>query len=120
MVAAAQLGEPELEAEGHYQRARAGEQADAAGVAAEAARHHVPVVLSITACRALDDWLAYASRSRLASFVKLARTIRYYRESIEATLEWKLTNGISASNNAAIGCIRSAPEGSTTPRASSR
>jgi len=42
--------------------------------------------------RALDDWLAYASRSKLAPFVKLARTIRRYRASIEATIEWRLTN----------------------------
>ncbi|MCP3990779.1 MAG: transposase [Actinomycetia bacterium] len=33
--------------------------------------------------RALDDWLAYASRSCLAPFVKLARTVRAYRASIE-------------------------------------
>ncbi len=35
---------------------------------------------------ALDDWLHYASRSKLAPFVKLARTIRVYRDSIEATI----------------------------------
>ena len=63
----------------------------------------------------LDAWLAYASRSRLAPFVKLARTIRHYRNSIEATLEWKLTNGISESNNAAIGRIRSAARGFHDP-----
>jgi transposase len=33
-------------------------------------------------------------------FVKLARSIRHYRASIEATIEWELTNGISYSNNA--------------------
>ena len=65
--------------------------------------------------RALDDWLAYASRSRLAPFVKLARTVRRYRLSIEATIEWKLTNGISESNNAAIGRIRSAARGFHEP-----
>lgn len=64
---------------------------------------------------ALDAWLAYASRSRLAPFVKLARTIRHYRDSIEATIEWKLTNGISESNNAAIGRIRSAARGFHDP-----
>ena len=69
----------------------------------------------IAACRALDDWLSYASRSKLAPFVKLARTIRHYRASIEATLEWKLTNGISESNNAAIGRIRSAARGFHEP-----
>ena len=65
--------------------------------------------------RALDEWLAYASRSKLAPFVKLARTIRHYRDSIEATFEWKLTNGISESNNAAIGRIRSAARGFHDP-----
>jgi len=69
----------------------------------------------IPARRALDDWLAYASRSRLAPFVKLARTIRNYRTSIEATIEWKLTNGISESNNAAIGRFRSAARGFHEP-----
>jgi transposase len=67
------------------------------------------------ACRALDRWLVYASRSRLEPFVKLARTVRHYRASIEATLEWKLTNGISESNNAAIGRIRSAARGFHEP-----
>jgi hypothetical protein len=47
--------------------------------------------------------------------VKLARTIRHYRESIEATLEWKLANGIAESNNAAIGRIRSAARGFHDP-----
>lgn len=69
----------------------------------------------LAAKRALDDWLSYASRSRLDPFVKLARTIRLYRDSIEATIEWKLTNGISESNNAAIGRIRSAARGFHDP-----
>lgn len=65
----------------------------------------------LQARRALDTWLAYASRSRLAPFVKLARTIRTYRASIEATIEWKLTNGIAESNNASIGRIRTNARG---------
>ena len=69
----------------------------------------------LAARRALDDWLVYASRSRLEPFVKLARSLRHYRASIEATLEWKLTNGISESNNAAIGRIRSAARGFHEP-----
>src|ERR1019366_335397 len=69
----------------------------------------------LAAVRALDEWVAYASRSKLAPFVQLARTIRHYRDSIEATLEWKLTNGISESNNAAIGRIRSAARGFHDP-----
>jgi len=71
----------------------------------------------IAARRALDDWLAYASRSRLAPFVKLARTIRHYRASIEATIEWHLTNGIAESNNAAIGRIRANARGFHDPHA---
>jgi transposase len=69
----------------------------------------------LAAIRALDDWLSFASRSRLEPFVKLARTIRFYRDSIEATIEWKLTNGISESNNAAIGRIRSNARGFHDP-----
>jgi transposase len=34
----------------------------------------------LAARRALDDWLAWASRSKLTPFVKLARTIRRYRK----------------------------------------
>jgi transposase len=71
----------------------------------------------LAARRALDDWLAYASRSRLAPFVKLARTIRRYRASIEATIEWRLTNGIAESNNAAIGRIRTNARGFHDPEA---
>lgn len=67
--------------------------------------------------RALDDWLAYASRFQLAPFVKLARTIRRYRASIEATIEWKLTNGIAESNNASIGRIRANARGFHDPEA---
>ena len=67
--------------------------------------------------RALDNWLAYASRSKLAPFVKLARTIRGYRASIEATIEWKLTNGIAESNNASIGRIRTNARGFHTAQA---
>lgn len=71
----------------------------------------------LAARRALDDWLAFASRSRLAPFVRLARTIRAYRASIEATIRYKFTNGIAESNNAAIGRIRSAARGFRDPEA---
>jgi transposase len=66
---------------------------------------------------ALESWLYYASRSRLEPFVRLARTIRHYRTSLEAAVEWKLNNGISESNNAAIGRIRSAARGFRDPQA---
>lgn len=71
----------------------------------------------IQARRALDDWLAYASRSKLAPFVKLARTIRAYRASIEATIEWRLTNGVAESTNASIGRIRANARGFHDPHA---
>ena len=71
----------------------------------------------LAARRALDDWLAYACRSQLAPFVKLARTIRTFRASIEATIEWKLTNGIAESNNASIGRIRTNARGFHDPHA---
>jgi transposase len=38
--------------------------------------------------RALDRWLAAASRSKLEAFVKLARTIRAMREKIESTIRY--------------------------------
>lgn len=71
----------------------------------------------IQARRALDDWLHFASRSKLAPFVKLARSIRAYRASIEATIEWRLTNGVAESNNASIGRIRTNARGFHDPQA---
>lgn len=41
----------------------------------------------------LDAWLAWASRSRLQPFVKLARTIREHRNGILAAIEHGLSNG---------------------------
>jgi transposase len=65
--------------------------------------------------RALDEWLAWASRSKLEPFVKLARSIRRYRRAIEATIEWRLTNGLAESNNSAIGRIRTNARGFHKP-----
>ena len=41
----------------------------------------------------LDAWLAWASRSRLKPFVKLARTIRKHRAGVLAAIELGLSNG---------------------------
>lgn len=71
----------------------------------------------IQAQAALDAWLAYATRSKLAPFVKLARTIRTYRASIEATIEWRLTNAIAESNNASIARVRTNARGFHNPQA---
>ena len=44
--------------------------------------------------RALRDWLAWASRSKLKPFVKAARTIRKHLDGILAYFQARLTNGI--------------------------
>jgi transposase len=41
----------------------------------------------------LDAWLAWASRSRLKPFVKLARTIRQHKAGVLAAIELNLSNG---------------------------
>ena len=41
----------------------------------------------------LDEWLAWAARSRLAPFVKLARTVRKHAVGILAYLDTRMTNG---------------------------
>lgn len=46
------------------------------------------------AVKALDEWLAWASRSKLKPFVKVARTIRRYKDGIIAYIESRFTNGI--------------------------
>jgi len=43
--------------------------------------------------RRLEDWLAWAHRSRLPPFVKLARTLRQHFEGIIAAVEHGLSNG---------------------------
>ena len=47
----------------------------------------------------LDEWLAWASRSRLAPFVKLAKTIRKHAAGILAYLDTKMTNGLAEGIN---------------------
>lgn len=44
--------------------------------------------------RKLNEWLTWASRSRLPDFVRVARTIRKHREDILAFVHWRLTNGL--------------------------
>ncbi|MGQ9591133.1 MAG: transposase [Planctomycetota bacterium] len=44
--------------------------------------------------RALTDWLAWASRSRLKPFVRVARTVRKHFEGIIAYGKRRLTNGL--------------------------
>jgi len=53
----------------------------------------------------LDAWLAWASRSRLEPFVKLARTIRRHRDGILAAIRLDLTNGRLEGLNSRIRLI---------------
>jgi transposase len=54
----------------------------------------------------VDEWLGWASRSRLEPFVELARSIRRLRTQIDAMLDHGLTNGRVESINAKIRLIQ--------------
>ena len=43
--------------------------------------------------KTLKQWLSWASRSRLRPFLRVARTIRKYRDGILAYIDFRLTNG---------------------------
>ncbi len=53
----------------------------------------------------LDAWLTWASRSRLAPFIKLARTIRRHRDGILAAIRLGLSNGRLEGLNSRIRLI---------------
>jgi transposase len=53
----------------------------------------------------LDAWVAWAQRSRLPSFVKLAATIRADRAAIVATLTHRLSNARMEAANTTIRLI---------------
>jgi len=53
----------------------------------------------------LDAWLAWASRSRLEPFVKLARTVRRHRQGILAAVRLGLSNGRLEGLNSRIRLI---------------
>lgn len=55
--------------------------------------------------RALEEWLAWASRSRLKPFIKLARTIRQHFEGILAYIHTRLTNGLVEGLNTKLRMI---------------
>jgi transposase len=54
----------------------------------------------------LDAWLAWASRSRLAPFVRLGRTVRQYRDGVLAALRLGVSNGLLEGINNKIGVIK--------------
>jgi transposase len=53
----------------------------------------------------LDAWLAWASRSRLRPFVRLARTLREHRDGILAAIRLNLSNGRLEGLNSKIRLI---------------
>ena len=57
------------------------------------------------AIAALDRWIGWAQRCRIAQFVRLARRIREYRSAIVATIEHGLTNALVESFNTKIRLI---------------
>ena len=57
------------------------------------------------AAERLDAWLAWASRSRLKPFVKLARTIRKHRTGVLAAIELGISNGRLEALNSKIRLI---------------
>jgi len=56
--------------------------------------------------RHLTAWLSWASRSKLAPFVKLARTLRRYRDGILTAIRLGLSNGRLEGLNNKIGVLK--------------
>lgn len=65
----------------------------------------------------LKAWLAWASRSKIPAFVKLARSIRNYRVAIEAALTHGLTNARVESVNTKIRLLQRVAFGYRDPEA---
>jgi len=53
----------------------------------------------------LDAWLAWASRSKLRPFVKLARTIRQHKQGVLAAIELDISNGRLEALNSRVRLI---------------
>jgi transposase len=53
----------------------------------------------------LEAWLAWASRSRLKPFVKLARTIRKHKQGVLAAIQLRLSNGRLEALNSKVRLI---------------
>lgn len=68
----------------------------------------------------LDEWIAWARRCRLASFVKLARTITAQRAGITAAIEHGLSNARVEAINTQIRMITRRAYGFHSPRRADR
>ena len=101
-------------------RGPASEQADVPRVPAQ---RRAPTALPARGPRLapahLDAWLAWASRSRLDPFVKLARTIRRHRAGILAAIRLGLSNGRLEGLNSRIRLISHRSFGFHSPTPSS-
>jgi transposase len=53
----------------------------------------------------VDRWISKASRSRLAPFVKAAKTIRKHRDGILAAIQLKINNGLDEALNNVVRLI---------------
>jgi transposase len=69
------------------------------------------------ATTALDRWLSWATRSRLESFVKLAKRVRTHRPSILAAIQHNLSNGRIESVNTKIRLLTRVAFGFRSPHA---
>jgi len=78
---------------------------------------HVFKVKGNAGKEALDRWLAWASRCRIPSFVKLGAKIRRHRASIHAALEHNLSNGLIESTNTKIRLLQRVAYGFKSPDA---
>ena len=78
---------------------------------------HVFVLKGPEGSAALDAWLDWARRSRLPSFVDVARKITNIRESIDATLEHDLSNALVESTNTKIRLLTRIAYGFKSPEA---
>jgi transposase len=67
--------------------------------------------------RHLDEWLSWARRCRIPSFVKLARSITEHRAGIEATLKFGLSNALVESVNTKIRVLTRVAFGFRSARA---
>lgn len=68
------------------------------------------------ALRVLDEWLKWAQRCRLPSFVRLARTIRAQRAGIEAAITHRLSNARVEAANTTLRLITRRAYGFHSPR----
>jgi transposase len=78
---------------------------------------HVFAVKGDPGKHALDRWLSWARRSRLPSFIRLARRITTYRASIDAALDHNLSNALIESTNTKIRLLTRIAFGFRSPEA---